>query len=151
METDQFNLIRDWDTSRMRFFVYFDWLFVCLFVHFVKAFYVCDSPLFFVYFLRILAEIWGFYQELFTFLDLKLQETTWNSALLVIILASLFCVYSLVQPFRNQYLPPPEESFQPRDQTQVSCIAGGFFTVWITFIEKFGSKYQIQFLCSPFS
>ena len=25
--------------------------------------------------------------------------------------------------------PPPGESSQPRDQTQVSCIAGGFFTI----------------------
>ena len=24
----------------------------------------------------------------------------------------------------------PQEIFQPRDQTQVSCIAGGFFTIW---------------------
>ena len=28
--------------------------------------------------------------------------------------------------------PPPGESSQPRDQTQVSCIAGGFFTIWAT-------------------
>ena len=28
--------------------------------------------------------------------------------------------------------PSPGESSQPRDQTQVSCIAGRFFTVWTT-------------------
>ena len=26
-------------------------------------------------------------------------------------------------------MPSPRRSFQPRDQTQVSCIAGGFFTM----------------------
>ena len=29
-------------------------------------------------------------------------------------------------------IPFPRESSQPRDQTQVSCIAGRFFTVWVT-------------------
>ena len=29
-------------------------------------------------------------------------------------------------------MPSPRESSQPRDQTQVSCIVGGFFTVWAT-------------------
>ena len=28
--------------------------------------------------------------------------------------------------------PFSKGSFQPRDQTQVSCIAGGFFTSWVT-------------------
>ena len=28
--------------------------------------------------------------------------------------------------------PPPEESSQPRDWTQVSCIVDGFFTSWAT-------------------
>ena len=28
--------------------------------------------------------------------------------------------------------PISRESSQPRDQTQVSCIAGGFFTSWAT-------------------
>ena len=28
--------------------------------------------------------------------------------------------------------PPPGESSWPRDRAQVSCIAGGFFTVWAT-------------------
>ena len=29
-------------------------------------------------------------------------------------------------------MPSSRGSFQPRDRTQVSCIAGGFFTVWAT-------------------
>ena len=29
-------------------------------------------------------------------------------------------------------IPFPRQSTQPRDQTQVSCIAGRFFTVWAT-------------------
>ena len=29
-------------------------------------------------------------------------------------------------------MPSSRGSSQPRDQTQVSCIAGGFFTVWAT-------------------
>ena len=29
-------------------------------------------------------------------------------------------------------MPSSRESSQPRDQTQVSCIAGGFFTIWAT-------------------
>ena len=35
-------------------------------------------------------------------------------------------------PGENTGVPcsPPEESFQPRDWTWVSCIAGRFFTIW---------------------
>ena len=29
-------------------------------------------------------------------------------------------------------IPFSRRSSQPRDQTQVSCIAGGFFTIWAT-------------------
>ena len=29
-------------------------------------------------------------------------------------------------------IPFSRGSSQPRDQTQVSCIAGGFFTIWAT-------------------
>ena len=29
-------------------------------------------------------------------------------------------------------MPSSKGSSQPRDQTQVSCIAGRFFTVWVT-------------------
>ena len=29
-------------------------------------------------------------------------------------------------------MPSSTRSSQPRDQTQVSCIAGGFFTIWVT-------------------
>ena len=41
---------------------------------------------------------------------------------------------SLVSPWTVacQPSPSPEESSQPRDQTWVSCIAGGFFTDWAT-------------------
>ena len=29
-------------------------------------------------------------------------------------------------------IPFSRDSSQPREQTQVSCIAGGFFTIWAT-------------------
>ena len=29
-------------------------------------------------------------------------------------------------------MPSSKESSQPKDQTQVSCIAGWFFAVWVT-------------------
>ena len=29
-------------------------------------------------------------------------------------------------------MPSSRGSSQPRDQTQISCIAGGFFTIWAT-------------------
>ena len=30
------------------------------------------------------------------------------------------------------FIPSSRESSQPREQIQVSCIAGGFFTIWAT-------------------
>ena len=38
--------------------------------------------------------------------------------------------FSRPQYRSGQPFPSPGESSQPRDQTQVSCIAGGFFTSW---------------------
>ena len=48
--------------------------------------------------------------------------------------ARLLCPWRF---FRQEYwsglsCPPPGGSSQPRDGTQVSCTAGGFFTVWAT-------------------
>ena len=41
-------------------------------------------------------------------------------------------------------MPSSQESFQPRDWTQVSCIAGGFFTVWATReAHEYWSGYSI--------
>ena len=47
--------------------------------------------------------------------------------------------------FRQEYgsgLPMPSSrgSSQPGDWTQVSCIAGGFFTVWVTIYRHWGKK-----------
>ena len=51
-------------------------------------------------------------------------------------------------------MPSSRGSSQPRDQTQVSCIAGGFSTIWVTrwwlnqvTLQTFGCYY----LCSCFS
>ena len=33
-------------------------------------------------------------------------------------------------------IPFSKGSSQPRDRTQVSCIAGGFFTVWATMLTN---------------
>ena len=44
-------------------------------------------------------------------------------------------------------MPSSRESSQPRDQTQVSCIAGWFFTVWTTEKSKnieVGSLFLLQ-------
>ena len=55
--------------------------------------------------------------------------------------ATPWTIASQAPPFmgfpRQEYwsglpFPSPEESSQPRDQTQVSCIAGRFFMVWAT-------------------
>ena len=46
----------------------------------------------------------------------------------------LFCPwgFSRQECWSGLSCPPPGESSQPRDRTQVSCIAGRFFTVWAT-------------------
>ena len=36
-------------------------------------------------------------------------------------------------------IPFPRESSRPRDQTQVSCIAGRFFTIWATREAVYGN------------
>ena len=43
-------------------------------------------------------------------------------------------VYGILQARILEWVAIPfsRESSQPRDQTQVSCIAGGFFTIWAT-------------------
>ena len=43
-------------------------------------------------------------------------------------------------------MPLSRGSFQPRDQTQVSCIAGRFFTIWATYVHLL--KFcEAVFLC----
>ena len=41
--------------------------------------------------------------------------------------------------------PSPGESFWPKDRTQVSCIAGRFFTIWDTREGKFKPLFSLQF------
>ena len=45
-----------------------------------------------------------------------------------------YSVHGILQGRILQWVAVPisRGSFQPRDQTQVSCVAGGFFTVWAT-------------------
>ena len=40
--------------------------------------------------------------------------------------------YTVMEFFRPEAFPFPRGSSQPRDRTQVSWIAGGFFTNWAT-------------------
>ena len=47
-------------------------------------------------------------------------------------------------------MPSSWGSSQPRDRTQVSCIAGGFFTIWDT-REALGWNYSWHTLYFPFS
>ena len=42
------------------------------------------------------------------------------------------CGFSRQESWSGYPYPPPGDSSQPRDQTQVSCIAGRFFTIWAT-------------------
>ena len=43
-------------------------------------------------------------------------------------------VHGILQARKPEWvaMPSSRESSQPRDQTQVSRIAGGFFTIWVT-------------------
>ena len=45
-----------------------------------------------------------------------------------------YSVYEILQARILEWVAFPfsKESSQPRDQTQVSCIAGTFFTIWAT-------------------
>ena len=43
-------------------------------------------------------------------------------------------------------MPSSRGSSQPRDQTHVSCIAGGFFTVWAT--RETHNQISVQYLDS---
>ena len=44
--------------------------------------------------------------------------------------------------------PYSRGSSQPRDQTQISCIAGGFFTSWATRKEDEMCQNQLGMLCN---
>ena len=46
--------------------------------------------------------------------------------------ASLSMEFSRQEYWSRLPFPPPGESSWPRDWTQVTCIAGGFFTAWAT-------------------
>ena len=63
-------------------------------------------------------------------------------------------VHGILQARIQEWVATPffRESFWPRDQTPVSCIAGRFFTVWAT--REFCAKLplsSIPFLCLPSS
>ena len=45
--------------------------------------------------------------------------------------------------------PFARESSQPRDRTQVSCIAGGFFTSWATYMLPNCAPVYIVLTCTP--
>ena len=44
-----------------------------------------------------------------------------------------FSVHGILQARTLEWVPFPGESSQLRDWTQVSCFAGGFFTIWIIY------------------
>ena len=48
-------------------------------------------------------------------------------------------------------MPSSRGSFQPRDWTQVSCIAGGFFTIWATGKAHYTTISSVQFSRSVMS
>ena len=44
-------------------------------------------------------------------------------------------------------IPFSRGSSQPRDWTQVSCIAGGFFTIWVTRKDQRVNRYAVKLIC----
>ena len=67
---------------------------------------------------------------------LRLWKSKWKSLSRVWLFATLWTIQSM-EFSRPEYwggepFPSPGGSYQPRDRTQVSCIAGGFFTSWAT-------------------
>ena len=47
-------------------------------------------------------------------------------------------------------IPFSKGSSQPRDQTQVSCIAGGFFTIWATREAQIWQSSTLYFMAAMF-
>ena len=71
---------------------------------------------------------WGW--EIKDFLQLK-----WKSLSRVGLFATPWTIQSMESPGQNTGVGSHsflQGIFQPRDRTQVSCIAGGFFTSWAT-------------------
>ena len=72
------------------------------------------------------------------------SDSLWPYGLLF---ASLLCPWGFSRQEYWSGLPfPPPGSSQPRDQTQVSCIAGRFFTIWAT-----RGDIKISFFCCLFT
>ena len=68
----------------------------------------------------------------------------WNS-LAFLMIQQMLAIQSLVLlPFLNRVIPFSRASFQPRDQTQIFRIAGGFFTREALKILMLNQKSQIQ-------
>jgi len=97
-------------------------------------------------------------KSLFNFL--RNHQTVFQSS--CTILDSLSCVQLFVTPWTNSPWNSPgqntgvgscsllQRSSQPRDRTQVSHIAGRFFTSWATreaFYIPTSNVYELQFLC----
>ena len=61
--------------------------------------------------------------------------------------ASLSMEFSKQEYWSGLPFPSPRGSSWPRDQTQISCIAGGFFTVWAT--RKLLFSYSIFIFSFP--
>ena len=59
-----------------------------------------------------------------------------------------YTVHGILQARILEWVAVPfsRESFQPRDQTQVSCIAGGFFTIWATREAQATLKYMSKMI-----
>ena len=66
-----------------------------------------------------------------------------------------YTIYGILQARMLEWVAFPfcRGSSQPRDRTQVSCIAGRFFTSWATreapFIEGIDAKTEAPILCLP--
>ena len=78
-------------------------------------------------------------QKLFFRENLLLKHGKWKKVSCVWFLATpwtvahqapLFMGFSRQEYWSGLPFPSPEESSQPRDLTQISCIAGRFFTIW---------------------
>ena len=115
MKNSQFLLIRSWSLWWISFFFFFgggEGFFVCLFAYW--GFLVC-----FVLLYKRFEWVW-----------VKVAESCPT------LCDPMDCIVHGIHPLEWVAFPFSRRSSQPRDQTQVSHIAGGFFTSWIIRVTK---------------
>ena len=83
------------------------------------------------------------------------SEVKWNLLICVRLCATHWTVvHEVLQASILEWIPFPfsRGSSEPRDRTQVSCIAGGFFTSWTSreahFLETFNQNWVLNFVKS---